>query len=65
MKKPRISPEGHELLRQAVEQYQPQTIKDIQEILIDLFADTIEDIRKTARTPNRPKTGATEATRKR
>ena len=46
MKKPRINPEGHELLRQVMEQYQPQTIMDIQEMLKDLFADTIEDMLK-------------------
>ena len=46
MKKPRINPEGHELLRQVVEQYQPKTINDIQEMLKDLFADTIEDMLK-------------------
>ena len=46
MKKPRINPEGHKLLRQVMEQYQPQTIMDIQEMLKDLFADTIEDMLK-------------------
>ena len=46
MKKPRINPEGHELLRQVMEQYQPKTINDIQEMLKDLFADTIEDMLK-------------------
>lgn len=46
MKKARISPEGHKLLRQVMEQYQPQTIMDIQEMLKDLFADTIEDMLK-------------------
>ena len=46
MKKPRIKPEGHELLRQVVKEYQPKTINDIQEMLKDLFADTIEDMLK-------------------
>ena len=46
MKKPRINPEGHELLRQVVKEYQPKTINDIQEMLKDLFADTIEDMLK-------------------
>ena len=27
MKKPRINPEGHKLLRQVMEQYQPKTIR--------------------------------------
>lgn len=46
MKKTRLNAESHELLRQVIKQYQPQTIKDIQEMLKELFADTIEDMLK-------------------
>lgn len=59
-----------------IELYHPQSIKDIQEMLKDMFADTMEDMlkaeldtelgySKTVRLRKRLKTAATEATRKR
>ena len=46
MKKEKRYPRGHELLREMIEIYQPQSIKDIQNMLKDMFADTMEDMLK-------------------
>lgn len=46
MKKEKRDPRGHELLREMIEIYQPQSIKDIQNMLKDMFADTMEDMLK-------------------
>lgn len=46
MKKEKRDPRGHELLREMIEIYQPQSIKDIQDMLKDMFADTMEDMLK-------------------
>ena len=72
MKKEKRNPRSHELIREMIELYHPQSIKDIQEMLKDMFADTLEDMlkaeldaAKTVRQRKRLKTAATEATRKR
>ena len=76
MKKEKRNPRSHELIREMIELYHPQSIKDIQEMLKDMFADTMEDMLKvsltqswatpkTVRQRKRLKTAATEATRKR
>lgn len=46
MKKEKRNPRGQELLREMIEMYQPQSIKDIQDMLKDMFADTMEDMLK-------------------
>ena len=46
MKKEKRDPRGHELLREMIEIYQPQSIKDIRDMLKDMFADTMEDMLK-------------------
>lgn len=46
MKKEKRNPHGHELLRKMIEMYHPQSIKDIQDMLKDMFADTMEDMLK-------------------
>ena len=76
MKKEKRNPRSHELIREMIELYHPQSIKDIQEMLKDMFADTMEDMlkaeldtelgySKTVSQRKRLKTAATEATRKR
>ena len=44
MKKEKRNPRSHELIREMIELYHPQSIKDIQEMLKDMFADTMEDM---------------------
>ena len=46
MKKEKRNPRSNELIREMIELYHPQSIKDIQEMLKDMFADTIEDMLK-------------------
>ncbi len=46
MKKEKRDPRGQELLREMIEIYHPQTIKDIQDMLKEMFADTMEDMLK-------------------
>ena len=46
MKKEKRDPRGHELLLEMIEIYQPQSIKDIRDMLKDMFADTMEDMLK-------------------
>ena len=46
MKKPRLNPESQALLQQVIAQYQPKSVNDIQEMLKELFADTMEDMLK-------------------
>ena len=46
MKKPRLNPESHALLRQLIEMCQPKSVSDIQEMLKSLFAGTMEDMLK-------------------
>ena len=46
MKKEKRDPKGQKLLREMIEIYQPQSVKDIQEMLKDMFADTMEDMLK-------------------
>jgi putative transposase len=46
MKKEKRNPRSHELIREMIELYHPQSIKDIQDMLKDLFADTMEDMLK-------------------
>ena len=46
MKKPRLNAESHALLQQVIEQYQPKSMNDIQDMLKSLFADTMEDMLK-------------------
>ena len=46
MKKEKRNPRSHELIREMIELYHPQSIKDIQEMLKDMFADTMEDMLK-------------------
>ena len=43
MKKEKRNPRSHELIREMIELYHPQSIKDIQEMLKDMFADTMEE----------------------
>ena len=44
-KKEKRNPRSQELIQEMIELSPPQTIKDIQEMLKDMFADTMEDIR--------------------
>ena len=46
MKKEKRNRRSHELIREMIELYHPQSIKDIQEMLKDMFADTMEDMLK-------------------
>ena len=46
MKKEKRNPRSHELIREMIELYHPQSIKDIQEMLKDMFADKMEDMLK-------------------
>ena len=46
MKKERLTPRSKELLREMMGMYQPKTVGDIQNMLKDLFADTMEDMLK-------------------
>ena len=46
MKKERLSPRSKELLQKMIGMYQPKTVGDIQKMLKDLFADTMEDMLK-------------------
>ena len=46
MKNEKRNPRSHELIREMIELYHPQSIKDIQEMLKDMFADTMEDMLK-------------------
>ena len=46
MKKERLNPRSKELLREMMGMYQPKTVGDIQNMLKDLFADTMEDMLK-------------------
>jgi hypothetical protein len=46
MKKERLNPRSKELLREMMGMYQPKTVGDIQAMLKDLFADTMEDMLK-------------------
>ena len=46
MKKERLNPKSRELLQEMLEMYQPKTVGEIQAILKDLFADTMEDMLK-------------------
>ena len=46
MKKEKRDPRGQELLREMIEIYHPQSIKDIQDMLKEMFADTMEDMLK-------------------
>lgn len=46
MKKEKRNRRSHELIREMIELYYPQSIKDIQEMLKDMFADTMEDMLK-------------------
>ena len=46
MKKDKRNPRSHELIREMIELYHPQSIRDIQEMLKDMFADTMEDMLK-------------------
>ena len=46
MKKEKRNPRSHELIREMIELYHPQSIRDIQEMLKDMFADTMEDMLK-------------------
>ena len=46
MKKDKRNPRSHELIREMIELYHPKSIKDIQEMLKDMFADTMEDMLK-------------------
>ena len=43
MKKEKRNRRSHELIREMIELYHPQSIKDIQEMLKDMFADTMEE----------------------
>ena len=46
MKKDKRNPRGHEPIREMIELYHPQSIRDIQEMLKDMFAGTMEDMLK-------------------
>lgn len=46
MKKEKRDPRRHELILEMIENYHPQSIKDIQDMLKDMFADTMEDMLK-------------------
>ena len=46
MKEEKRNRRSHELIREMIELYHPQSIKDIQEMLKDMFADTMEDMLK-------------------
>jgi len=46
MKKEKRNPQGQELLREMIEIYHPQSIKEIQDMLKDMFAGTMEDMLK-------------------
>ena len=46
MKKERLNPRSRELLREMIGMYQPKTVGDIQNMLKELFADTMEDMLK-------------------
>ena len=46
IKKEKRNPRSHKLIREMIELYHPQSIKDIQEMLKDMFADTMEDMLK-------------------
>lgn len=46
MKKERLNPRSKELLQEMIGMYQPKTLGDIQAMLKDLFADTMEDMLK-------------------
>ena len=46
MKKEKRDPRGQELLREMIEIYHPQSIKEIQDMLKDMFAGTMEDMLK-------------------
>ena len=46
MKKEKRNPRSHELIREMIELYHPQSVKNIQEMLKDMFADTMEDMLK-------------------
>ena len=47
MKKERLSGKSHELLQEVIGEYQPKTLGDIQNMLKELFADTMEDMLKS------------------
>lgn len=46
MKKEKRNPRSHELIREMIELYHPQSVKNIQEMLKDMFADTMKDMLK-------------------
>ena len=46
MKKERQTPRRRELLKEMIGMYQPKTVGDVQAMLKDLFADTMEDMLK-------------------
>lgn len=46
MKKKRLDPRGKELLQEMISLYRPQSVGDIQEMLKDMFAGTMEDMLK-------------------
>lgn len=46
MKKEKRDSRGNELLREMIEIYHPQSVKDIQEMLKDMFSGTMEDMLK-------------------
>ena len=46
MKKERLNPRSKELLWEMIGMYQPKTVGDIQTMLKELFADTMEDMLK-------------------
>ena len=54
MKKEKRNRRSHELIREMIELYHPQSIKDIQEMLKDMFADTMEDMLKAAEEKGEP-----------
>ena len=46
MKREKISPRGQELLREMIEMYHPQSVSDIQDMLKNMFAGTMEEMLK-------------------
>lgn len=46
MKREKISPRGQELLREMIEMYHPQSVRDIQDMLKNMFAGTMEEMLK-------------------
>ena len=53
MKKEKRNRRSHELIREMIELYHPQSIKDIQEMLKDMFAAAISSSRDSSRIASR------------